>query len=695
MSGTPRQPGFLVAACAAAVLGLGGPFAAISWRASLGPLDLEPTRAVSTMVLDRDGRLLRAFTTSDGRWRLPASIEDVDPRYLALLQAYEDRRFAQHRGIDFRALARAAAQAMRHGRVVSGASTLTMQVARLLEPRDERTLSAKLRQMSRALDLEAYLSKRDILGLYLRLAPMGGNLEGVRAASLAYFGREPKRLSWAQAALLVALPQSPEGRRPDRARETARRARDRVLDRAVAHGLIDSTEAAQAKREPVPAERRPFPALAPHAAEAALRETPGASVVTLALDARLQAPFETLARESAEKLGPKLSVAIVALDNATGEIRARVGAADYFSVERAGSVDMTSALRSPGSALKPFIYALAFENGIAHPETLIEDRRTRFGLYAPENFDLTFQGRVSARYALQNSLNIPAIALLEQVGAARFLARLRNAGADIQVGGDAAPGLAVGLGGLGIRLVDLARLYAGLAREGRVPDLVARLDRPRPPARDLRISEPVAAWYVYDVLRGAPPPANALAGRFAYKTGTSYGYRDAFAVGFDRRMTIAVWVGRADNGAVPGLVGRQVAAPILFDAFARLGGEGETIPAPPNVLVATIASLPPPLRQLRKDAPKVLAAGAVGQLAIAYPPDGARVDLGLETDPHALLALKAQGGAPPFTWLVNGAPIGAPEPRRQATWTPDGAGFARVSVIDARGATASVSVRLE
>ena len=196
-------------------------------------------------------------------------------------------------------------------------------------------------------------------------------------------------------------------------------------------------------------------------------------------------------------------------------------------------------------------------------------------------------------------------------------------------------------------------------------------------------------------LRGAPPPANALAGRLAYKTGTSYGYRDAFAVGFDRRTTIAVWVGRADNGAVPGLVGRQVAAPILFDAFARLPGERETIPAPPNVLVATNASLPPPLRQLRKDAPKVLAQGAVGQLAIAFPPDGARVDLGLGADPHALLALKAQGGAPPFTWLVNGAPIGAPEPRRQATWTPDGAGFARVSVIDARGATASVSVRLE
>jgi penicillin-binding protein 1C len=417
-------------------------------------------------------------------------------------------------------------------------------------------------------------------------------------------------------------------------------------------------------------------------------------VMQFTYDGRLQAALETLARDSVTRLGPKLSIAMIAIDNATGEVRAHVGGAEYLSSDRAGGVDLANAIRSPGSALKPFIYALAFENGLAHPETILEDRRARFGVYAPENFDLTFQGQVTARVALQQSLNIPAITLLNEVGPRAFIARLRNAGADIVMSDDSAPGLAVGLGGLGVRLVDLTRLYAGLARGGRTPDLVERLDMPRA-STDRRITEPVAAWYVFDTLRGAPPPANASGGHIAFKTGTSYGYRDAFAVGYDRNTTIGIWVGRADNGPTPGLVGRAVAAPILFDAFARLGGEREPIRPPRDVVFATSAKLPPPLRHLRKDAPKTTTATAIGSLKIAYPPDGARIDLGLDHPPDARLALKVQGGAPPFTWMVNGAPVGEPDLRRQSQWRPDGAGFARVSIIDSRGASDSVMVRLE
>ena len=236
-----------------------------------------------------------------------------------------------------------------------------------------------------------------------------------------------------------------------------------------------------------------------------------------------------------------------------------------------------------------------------------------------------------------------------------------------------------------------------------MPDLVENLDLPRPPPADRKITEPVAAWYVTDILRGAPPPANALGGRIAFKTGTSYGFRDAFAIGYDKRVTIAVWVGRADNAAVPGLIGRQAAAPILFDAFARLGGDIEPILPPRNVIVASTATLPPPLRHLRKDAPKTVAATATAQLRIAYPPNGARVDLGLSKavakpdvgDGPPSLALKAQGGVLPLTWLVNGQPVTAANIRREAAWTPDGAGFARVSVVDANGATDSITVRLE
>jgi len=692
-----ERRGFAIAGALIFALALAIPAAWSQYLQNLGPIDLVSSRQASTIVVDRDGRLLRAFTLPDGRWRLPLELGEVDPRYIAMLLAYEDGRFYQHDGVDWRALTRAGLQLIERGRIVSGGSTLTMQVARLIEPREERSLAAKLRQVVRAWQIERQVSKEGVLNRYLALAPFGSNLEGVRAASLAYFGKEPRRLTIGEAALLVALPQSPEARRPDRFADAAKAARDRVLDRAVERGIIKAEEAEAAKREIVPTERRPFPLLAAHAAEEAVAADPQAHILKLAIDARLQAKLEDLARQSVERLGPKLSAAIIVIDNASGEIRARVGAADYLSSDRDGSLDMTRAPRSPGSALKPFIYALAFESGIAHPETVLFDRPARYGAYTPENFDLGFQGTVTARRALQMSLNLPAIELLAEIGPASFLARLHGAGAAIALPKDAPPGLAIGLGGLGVSLTDLARLYVGLARGGEAPPLVERLGEGPSAIGPRRVTDPVAAYYVEDILRGAPPPANSLSGRIAFKTGTSYGYRDALAIGFDKGTTIAVWVGRPDNAPVPGLVGRQVAAPILFDAFARLGRDVELIPAPKGVLrAATSADLPPPLRHLRKDAPKILSATAIPSLKIAFPPDGARVDLGLAQGVgDAMLSLKALGGAPPLTWFVNGAPIGAPDARRESVWRPDGAGFARVSVMDAKGATDSILVRLE
>ncbi|MCJ2031844.1 penicillin-binding protein 1C [Methylobacterium sp. J-043] len=668
------------------------------WRyaATLPPLDLTQASLRSTVILDRKGQLLRPFATADGRWRLPVTADAIDSRYLAMLKAYEDRRFDSHPGIDPAATARAAWQWLAHGKIVSGGSTLSMQVARLVEPRAERSLLAKLRQMVRAVELERTLGKSGVLDLYLALAPYGGPVEGVRAASLAYFGREPARLSFAESALLVALPQSPEARRPDRFAANARRARDRVLDIAAERGVLTADEAQAAKAEPVPALRKQFPMLAAHAAEQAHAADESARVQHLTLDARLQASLEALATERATAAGPALSAAILALDNRTGAVLAHVGSAGYLDAARAGAVDATQAVRSPGSALKPFIYALAFEDGLAHPETLLDDRPARFAAsYAPENFDMGYRGTVTARVALQQSLNLPAVELLDAVGAARFIARLRGAGATILLPRDTAPGLPVALGGLGITLTDLARLYAGLARGGGVPALARRLDgNPAAPEPERRIADPVAAWYVADTLRGAPPPENALPGRISFKTGTSYGYRDAWAVGFDARVTIAVWIGRPDGASVPGLVGRAQAAPILFDAFARFGGEPETLPRPRDALVVATMALPPPLRHIRRDAPKTFAATLGVPLKIAYPPDGARVDLGLSEGAQARLALKALGGQPPLTWMVDGLPV-AEAMRRQSEWSPEGAGFARISVMDAAGASDSVVVRLE
>jgi len=660
-----------------------------AWVYSLGPPPLGKDLETSHVVLDREGKLLRAYATTEGRWRLPATEKNVDPRFLKLLFAYEDKRFSEHHGVDLLALGRAALQFTSSGHIVSGGSTITMQVARLLEPREHRSLGAKLRQITRALELEQALSKNEILSLYLTLAPYGGNLEGIRAAALAYFGKEPRKLSLAEAALLVALPQSPELRRPDRFPDAAQAARDRVLDRAAAAGVVPRDEIARAKLASVPRERKPLPVLAPHAADQVVAAEPDRRMHRLTIDAGLQKTLQELARERAQALGPQISVAILAVDNESGEVRARVASADYFDERRAGQVDMTQALRSPGSTLKPFIYGMGFEDGLLHPETLIDDKPARYGSYTPENFDLTFQGTVTVRRALQMSLNVPAIAVLGRVGVNRLSARLTQTGAALVLPKGEAPGLAMGLGGVGIKLSDLVMLYTGLARLGSAVPLIEREGEVAQNPR--RLLDPVAAWYVGNVLIGAPPPDNAPPGRIAFKTGTSYGYRDAWAIGFDGRMTIGVWVGRADGTPVPGLVGRAAAAPILFDAFARSGNAPALLAhAPKGAVFAATSKLPPPLQHFSADGG--LAASEPPR--IMFPPDGARIELAKGAAPEPVV-LKIAGGAAPLTVMVNGVPLSDQGGRRTLFFAPDGPGFVRLTVMDARGATDSVSVRLQ
>ena len=667
--------------------------ASTTWVYSLGPAPLGKDIELSHVVLDRDGRLLRAYATKDGRWRLPATVEDVDPRFLKLLFAYEDRRFYEHHGVDPFAMMRAAWQLASTGEIVSGGSTLTMQVARLLEPREHRTFAAKLRQVTRAFELEHALTKAQILSLYLTLAPYGGNLEGIRAASLAYFGKEPRRLSLSEAALLVALPQSPERRRPDRHAAAARAARDRVLDRVVLAHVVPPDEIARAKAQPVPMSRKAMPVFAPHSADRIVALEPAPRIHRLTIDQPLQARLQTLAQERVAAMGPDISVAILVVDNQSNEVRARVASADYFDARRAGQVDMTTALRSPGSTLKPFIYGLGFEDGVIHPETLIDDRPQRYGGYQPENFDLTFQGTVTVQRALQLSLNVPAIAVLNKVGVNRLSARLTQAGAALVLPKEEAPGLAMGLGGVGITLNDLTMLYAGLARGGETEPLIERAGAPG--VKPHRLLDPVAAWYVGNVLIGAPPPENAPHGRIAFKTGTSYGYRDAWAVGFDGRMTIGVWVGRPDGTPVPGLVGRASAAPILFDAFSRSGETPMALsPAPKGAVFSTTAKLPPPLQ--RFDAARYGVAAPPPK--IMFPPNGVRLELaggGIGGKPVDPLALKIAGGVPPLSLMVDGVPIPSSGSRRTLFFQPEGPGFVRLTVMDARGAADSVLVRLQ
>jgi len=601
----------------------------------------------STVVLDRDGRLLRPFTIADGRWRLPVTKADVDQRYLRFLLAYEDRRFAEHGGVDWTAMVRAAGQfVLAGGQIVSGGSTLTMQVARLLEGAPTRDADAKLRQILMARELEARFTKDEILTLYLMLAPFGGNVEGARAASLAYFGKEPTRLTVAEAALLVALPQSPEARRPDRDPDAARAARDRVIDRLVSAGVLGAEEAEAAKTERVPTRRRDFPMLAAHLTERAVAARPGEDTIRLTIDRDLQASLEALPHDRAAAFGPKLSLAIVVADHASGAILASVGSPGLLEDARAGHVDMTLAVRSPGSTLKPLIYGLAFEEGLAHPASLIEDRPTAFGGYAPQNFDGHFRGTVTVREALIESLNIPAIVTLDAVGPARLVSRLKRAGVAPALPALSSPGLAVGLGGVGITLRDLVQLYAAIARGGTAVTLSDGL-APAPPLRaGPPVLEPDAAWQVSDILAGVPPPNNASPGLIAYKTGTSYGYRDAWSIGFDGRHVVGVWIGRPDGTAVPGLSGITGAAPVLFEAFSRIGPRrAPRPPRPPGVLVATTAELPPPLRRFRHPDEKVVVRDAGPE--IAFPREGVTVDLGIKAGDPSPLVIKVRNGSPP------------------------------------------------
>jgi penicillin-binding protein 1C len=656
------------------------------------PPALDRSRSASVLVLAADGSILRGFLTADGKWRLPVEPDAVDPLYRRMLIAAEDRRFAQHPGVDPIAATRALLQLGVSGHIVSGASTLTMQAVRLLEPHP-RSLVAKLAEMARALALERLSSKQEVLSLYLTLAPFGGNLEGVRAASLAYFGKEPARLSAAEAALLVAIPRSPERLRPDRHPEAARDARNRVLRRMAEAGVISPAAFAEAREERVPRARLAMPFRAPHLARELLDERPAALVHRTTIDPLLQQKVEDLLGREVSGLEQEASLAAVVVDNRGRRVLAYVGNADFASAARRGTLDMARAVRSPGSALKPFIYAMGFDRLIIHPETVLEDRARDFGDYAPADFDGRFQGEVTAREALQYSLNLPAVGLLDRLGPGRFAAALAAAGVRLRLPEPAAePGLALALGGAGITLADLVRLYAALSNGGQVAPLRYREGDAATPG--MAIFGPLAAWYVNDILADAPPPAGVLPAeirrgrRLAFKTGTSYGFRDFWAIGYDPEVTIGVWAGRPDGTPMPGHSGRLTAAPILFKIADLLGPSRsrDASPPPAGALLVGRNDLPPRLRRLE---PRVPATSQPGGPKIVYPPDGALIEWRGEEVP-----LDAIGGKQPLRWLVDGRPLAPTPPRRGIYWQPEGIGFVQLTAIDAAGRSAHSTVRL-
>ena len=557
------------------------------------PPQLPQVRDTSTLVVARDGTPLRAFADADGVWRHPADPGSVSPLYLQALLNYEDRWFRHHPGVNPLAMLRAAWQWLSEGGIVSGGSTLTMQVARILDPApagSTRSLTGKLRQMLRAVQLEAHLSKDEILGLYLERAPFGGTIEGVEAASWAYLGKPARQLSHAEAALLAVLPQAPSRLRPDRNPEQAQAARDKVLERMATLGVWSREVVDDARIETVVARSLRQPMTAPLLAQRLRSAQPREVRIVTTIDAGLQRALEARVATYFSSLPERTSAALLVVDNQTLEALAYVGSVEFGDRARLGHVDMVSAWRSPGSTLKPFLYGMALDDGLIHSESLLVDAPQSFGGYRPGNFDAAFNGPVAAATALRLSLNVPAVDLLDRVGPVRFAARLDNAGISLRFPRGATPSLALILGGTGARLEDLVGAHAALQRNGLAGQVRYTADAP---LAERRLFSPGAAWIVREILEsnarpGEPEGTFDPGGRprVAWKTGTSYGFRDAWAIGASRRHTVGVWVGRPDGTPLPGQYGAITALPLLLDtidSLPRLPGDSARVPMPASV----------------------------------------------------------------------------------------------------------------
>lgn len=543
----------------------------------------------ATIVVAEDGTPLRAFADANGVWRYPVTLEAVSPLYIEALLTYEDQHFWRHPGINPVAMGRAAWQAITNGRIISGGSTITMQVARIMDPH-ERNIPGKLKQMFRALQLELYYSKQEILEIYLNTAPFGGTIEGVQAASYAYLGKPVLELSHGDAALLAVLPQAPSRFRPDRNPERAERARNKVLDRLAEFSVWPSLLVDEAKQEYVYARQFEQPMLAPLLARRLKNAQPADSLdavrTTINLDLQQHLEMELLNRTTVMPAG--VSSAVLVVENESMAVQAYLGSADFNNASRLGHVDMVRARRSPGSTLKPFVYGLSIEDGLIHSASLMVDAPQSFYNYRPGNFDTGFAGPVSVQDALQRSLNLPAVDMLDRYGARKFSARLAAAGLDLDLPFRDKPNLTMILGGVATSLEDLVSGYAALARDGIAAAPRYTVDAPM---QERRLMDAGAAWITREMLRDQDRPDLPRhsayvdrARRVAWKTGTSYGYRDAWAIGVVDNYTVGVWVGRPDGTPTPGQYGAKTALPILFSVVDSLPRQTTAPQLPPKTV---------------------------------------------------------------------------------------------------------------
>ncbi len=555
-------------------------------------------RPVACVVVDRHQVPLRAFADPGGVWRYPAMPDQVSPLYLQALLAYEDCWFYHHPGINPFALGRAFCQNLARGRVVSGGSTLTMQTARILDVQATgeagassgftRRLAVKCRQMFRALQLERHYTKDEILGFYLTHAPFGANIEGIRAACYTWLGKDASELTMAEASLMAVLPQAPSRFRPDRHPQRAMQARDKVLDRMVTFGIWPADQVRAARQEPVLDFRFPTAMTAPLAARRLKSTYPETAVIASFLDETLQMRIEELLGTFMAQLPPRQSGAVLVVNHHTLEIEAYAGSADFFDPIRKGHVDMIQALRSPGSSLKPFIYGLAMDQGLIHSHAMLLDVPRYKEVYDPGNFTHGFSGPVTVARALQDSLNLPAVQVLEAYGPARFHDKLCHAGAWFEFQGK--PNLSMALGGVSTSLESLVTLYTALGRNGIAgkPRLSAN-----EPLQERYLMSPGAAFIIREILSRPLPGREGVtrlsgARATAWKTGTSYGFRDAWAMGLKGDYTVGVWIGRPDGSPSPGQYGAITALPLMARVMENLKHPAGARKPPASVTRATV-----------------------------------------------------------------------------------------------------------
>ena len=548
-------------------------FVILDWLVPLPIADFKQ-RSFAQVIVDKDGHPLRAFPDSQGVWRYPVQLSEVSPLYLQALINYEDRYYYQHFGVNPLAVGRAFWQWVWHGKMVSGASTLTMQVSRILKPH-KKTLAGKLGQIFRALQLEWHYSKEEILTYYINYAPFGGTIEGIQAASYAYFGKTASDLSHSEAALLAVMPQSPSRYRPDRFPERAQKARNKLLNRLKKLSVWNKKVIDDAKDEEVWAQYNTRPMIAPLLSRRLRKENPSQQLIRSTIDIGLQSELENLVKNYVANKSDHMSVALLLVENENLETRAYIGSADFLNQKRAGHVDMIQAIRSPGSTLKPLIYAMAIDKGLIHSESLLFDVPQSFNGYRPKNFSSSFHGAISVSQALGRSLNMPAVQVLNEVTAESFYAHMKNSGLDLHLPNKAKPNLSLALGGGGVSMQELVGVFSSLGRKGQSG--YVRINK-QEKLKNFRTMSEGSAWIIQNILSQVPMKkirsrSINIHNKIAYKTGTSYGYRDAWVLASNKKFTLGIWLGRADGSALEENSGRSSAVPLLQQVLALLPKE--------------------------------------------------------------------------------------------------------------------------